>query len=162
MLLEIPKTLIILAGKGIVICPQYFTNWILSFYMINFYLDFPKDFLLSLLLLVNLGSVGGFYITYITPQKLYVPLLDFTIEGTLLKFIDVFAHHLPAIHVNYLVLSNTYFLPKLPSSDIFYIMALIYFLLNDPHKRYDLTYFQIFQIFLVTLTYTLIVLNFVI
>jgi len=132
--------------KGLFILPHYFTNWILLFFFINLYYDFPKSAFFTLLTLINLGFIGGFYITYIIPKAILVPELNITVSGVVLKTLDMIVHQLPFFYINHLLFRIKQNI-KLEINFIFsIIMVFTYLLIHNPLEMYQI---QIKDLFII-------------
>jgi len=76
----------------------YFSVWNLLLVFIYFISNTP--FLYPMVLQTSLQcSIGGFYLTYITPRYYEVPYLNLLIDGTTMNVMDALAHHLPLLLV---------------------------------------------------------------
>lgn len=131
--------------------PRYFTNWILTYFLLSYLTNFKVLNNSTLLLLVNTGSVGGFYITYIHPQRIYVPYFNILLEGFTLQVLDILAHQLPALYTNYLIANGTIIIPRLMWAE-YLIMSAFYLSFNNPMTRYAITLLDLIKI-VITIVY---------
>ena len=74
---------------------SYMTNWILTPFVMFLFGILPQQYLFTLKALVNLGAIGGFYITYIKPRFIYVDVMNIYLSGTKLRVLDFITHLLP-------------------------------------------------------------------
>jgi len=114
---------------------SYMTNWILTPFVMFLFGILPQQYLFTLKALVNLGEIGGFYITYIKPRFIYVDVMNIYLSGTKLRALDFITHLLPCLYFNYwLTANNVVFLSESFSS--FFLYGIVYLLVNDPAKLY--------------------------
>jgi len=134
---------------------SYFTNWILTPFIL-FLLDiFPSKYLFTLKLLLNLGAIGGFYITYIHPRYIYVDTFDIYLSGATLSILDFLFHLLPSLYFNNWVHKNSIvFEDQLHNFQLFVVYGIIYLLCNNPLKLYRVNHESIFVILATTIVIT--------
>ena len=91
----------------------------------------PVMFGNSVLLMLVMSSMGGFYIANIHPKKLVVETFPVIIrlEGKTLNLIDLLTHHLPLLY-GLAVIERTG--PLAP----FFLITIAYLTLNDPAVLY--------------------------
>jgi len=137
---------------GICILPHYFTNWILLFSIINWYFNFPESTLSTVFILINLGFVGGMYITYVFPSTIYVPELDLVMYGLILQILDVFTHQIPFIYMSYYIFSQK----RKINIDFTYaiIFGLIYTWFYNPLVMYQFELPDLIKIIILTVFLT--------
>lgn len=75
---------------------QFFTFWGL-FLQILYYCGFIDKYEYSLFFILLVISLGGFFITYINPKKLFIPYFNITIKNNYLKFSDLILHQIPLL-----------------------------------------------------------------
>lgn len=110
---------------------RFFTLWGLIIQTL-FYLGLLKKFQESILYIVLLVSVGGFFIVYINPKHILIPYFNIKLKGKLLRILDIIFHHLPLIlflwlYDNSIKKDNLYFL---------FIVLIIYIILINPFITY--------------------------
>ena len=123
------------------LCILYYTNWTLLLFLL-WYLGLWHPFFdntLSMMLLTS--SVGGGYITYIHPKKVFITCfpVDIKLEGKLLMFLDLLTHHLPFFIGIQLIR------PVDPNYVPFVFISILYLCLNSI-KRYGLNYNDLINI----------------
>jgi len=85
--------------KNIFIFFQYYTVW--SLIIIVLCRNFDNEYATWIQKNTFIQTaIGGFYITYINPKKIYIPEINLTIRGFILNVLDALTHYTPALLVN--------------------------------------------------------------
>ncbi len=111
---------------------QFFTFWGL-FLQILYYCGFIKKYEYSLFFILLIISLGGFFITYINPKKLFIPYFDITIKNNYLKFSDLIFHHLPLL----IFLIKAKFRNK-DNLGLAFIIIVLYLFIFNPYYIYKI------------------------
>jgi len=117
---------------------RYYT--VLCIYLqLFYYLDLLSINPLTLLSMTTTCSIGGIYLTYITPKYLYLEaiLIDAYVDGILMKICDILLHHIPLI--TFLYLQHSYINTSTIELLEMIGLPIIYRLLIDPYKVYKIT-----------------------
>jgi hypothetical protein len=95
-------------------------------------------------MMLSSASIGGLYITYYHPRRLYLPHLDVELVDTSLILCDVLGHHVP-----WYVFTKKYILRQdettkisryepLVSTSIFSLLSILYYTHADWKTRYSI------------------------
>jgi len=114
---------------------SYYTNWTLLMLTLWFCKILPSSMNYSLLLMLYTSSVGGFYITYIHPQKVCISCFPrmIQLDGLYLKISDFLSHHAPLI-----LCKSRIYIPPDRSCLPFFIISCLYLYIHSL-VLYDLT-----------------------
>ena len=94
---------------------------------------------LTILSMIMTCSIGGLYLTYISPKYLYLEaiMIDVYVDGWLMKLCDILLHHAPLLIFLYIEKNN------IKNSNIEMIemvgLPISYRLLIDPYKIYKIS-----------------------
>jgi len=69
---------------------SYYSAWCITVFFIPFQTNLFQCMKMNMILH---ASLGGAYISYIYPRRLYVYYMNLILDGCLLKIMDFFAHH---------------------------------------------------------------------
>jgi hypothetical protein len=128
---------------------SYYTTYVLSSML---YLLLNRHHTSSLILLSNIGMIGGWYITYVSPRFLYVPYFQIYMDGTALRVVDFMTHTAPCLYVYYRLWDQ-----KVRwDNRYFYRITLLYLLMwNDIFELYFLSLAELFYILFLSFFCTL-------
>jgi hypothetical protein len=94
---------------------------------------------LTLLIMLGLVSLCGFFLTYIYPRYIYLEKSNFTIKGWILRFLDLLFHQIPLV-IHVVLLKKGYWVYEnslLMNAILINIISLIFFVLFvNPFKIY--------------------------
>ena len=114
---------------------SYLTNWILTIYILYIYNILPKFMKYTVFLSLKFLLIGGPYITYINPKRIYIPSLKIELKGFSLQCLDFLFHVLPFFMFKF---QNRHEIQK-SSMLPFYMLLLIYLCCNDPIQLYGVS-----------------------
>lgn len=114
--------------------------YILIILLFNFNNNYWKNlFGLVILILLITVSLGSIFIVYIYPKYIYVPLLNYILQGNELYIIDIIFHHIPLI-LHVLLMLNNYWVFSYDllhnSIIISLIWIIVYLLFVNPFNIY--------------------------
>lgn len=122
---------------------SYFTIWSLIALFLSQYNSHPFLVCVAKTMIFQ-SSVGGFYIAYIHPTKLFVPYCKIHMKGSMMKFLDLVFHQFPCLVVLYYSYSPP--VSNLVSKYIFVLPLLIYLSFFSLEKQYNLRNIDIFRL----------------
>ena len=118
--------------------PCFLTNWALTLFLLYSLGLLPSTWNFTLLVFLCRASLGGFYLTYLYPRKIYLDALGVILEGFPLQVFDVLFHQLPLVY---------FLLTSSPDTRIvlfpFLVLMIVYLFFFNPTKVYRVTWPEI-------------------
>ena len=112
---------------------SYLTFWVLIIQFL-FYIGYLKSYQFSILILVLLTSVCGFFISYINPKKLIIPIVNIKLSDKLIVYLDAIFHHIPLLIFVMIYDKNI----KKDNLSFCFLVIIVYLLINNPIKKYHI------------------------
>jgi hypothetical protein len=123
-----------------------------------FYYQKMIEYSSSMSLITCIVFVGGIYLTYIKPKLFLMPELNIRVEGYTLKLCDFIFHHIPFYYFIYMHLTKQIVYKK-DNFILGIILIILYFLLFDPRKLYNIEVNDIIKIIIASIVLCCFILN---
>jgi hypothetical protein len=112
---------------------SYFSFWVL-FLQLLYYLGYLKQYQYSILILTLIVSICGFFINYINPKKIIIPIINIQLSEKHKIYFDIVCHHLPLLLFVLIYDKNI----KRDNLKFCFLVIFIYILFNNPIKIYHI------------------------